>query len=130
MSIPKDLKYSKEHEWIKVEGNIGTVGITDFAQGELGDLVYVDIDSEGQTIAKDEIFGAVEAVKTTSDLFLPVSGKVIEVNPALIESGGDDPSLINSSPYDEGWLVKIEISDPSELDSLMDSDGYADFIGG
>jgi len=102
MSIPKDLKYSKEHEWIKVEGNIGTVGITEFAQGELGDLVYVDIDSEGQTIAKDEIFGAVEAVKTTSDLFLPVSGKVIEVNPALIESGGDDPSLINSSPYDEG----------------------------
>ncbi len=130
MSIPKDLKYSKEHEWIKVEGNIGTVGITEFAQGELGDLVYVDIDSEGQTIAKDEIFGAVEAVKTTSDLFLPVSGKVIEVNPALIESGGDDPSLINSSTYDEGWLVKIEISDPSELDSLMDSDGYADFIGG
>ena len=96
----------------------------------MGDLVYVDIDSEGQTISKDEIFGAVEAVKTTSDLFLPVSGKVIEVNPALIESGGDDPSLINSSPYDEGWLVKIEISDPSELDSLMDSDGYADFIGG
>ncbi|MCO6460815.1 MAG: glycine cleavage system protein GcvH [Saprospiraceae bacterium] len=130
MSIPKDLKYSAEHEWIRVEGNIGTVGITDFAQGELGDLVYVDIDTVGQTIGKNEVFGTVEAVKTTSDLFLPVSGKILEVNEALTESGGDDPSLINSSPYDDGWLIKVEISDPSELDSLMDSDAYAALIGG
>lgn len=129
MSIPKELKYSKEHEWIRVEGNIGIVGITDFAQGELGDLVYVDIDTVGQVVGKDEIFGTVEAVKTTSDLFIPVTGKVLEVNSAIIESGGDDPGLINSSPYDEGWIIKIEISDPSELDSLLDSDAYAALIG-
>jgi len=129
MSIPKELKYSKEHEWIRVEGNIGIIGITDFAQGELGDLVYVDIDTVGQVVGKDEIFGTVEAVKTTSDLFLPVTGKVLEVNSAITESGGDDPGLINSSPYDEGWIVKIEISDPSQLDSLLDSDAYAALIG-
>ena len=104
-NVPKELKYSKEHEWIRVDGNIGTVGITDFAQGELGDLVYVDIDTVGQTIAKDEVFGAVEAVKTTSDLFLPVTGKILEVNPAITESGDDDPSLINSSPYDKGDAI-------------------------
>ncbi|HMY85117.1 MAG TPA: glycine cleavage system protein GcvH [Saprospiraceae bacterium] len=128
-NVPKELKYSKEHEWIRVDGNIGTVGITDFAQGELGDLVYVDIDTVGQTIAKDEVFGAVEAVKTTSDLFLPVTGKILEVNPAITESGDDDPSLINSSPYDKGWIVKIEIANPSELDSLLDSDAYEALIG-
>lgn len=128
-NVPKDLKYSKEHEWIKVEGNTGIIGITDFAQGELGDLVYVDIDTVGQTIAKDDVFGTVEAVKTTSDLFLPVTGKIVEVNPAITENGGDDPGLINSSPYDEGWIVKIEISDLSELDSLLDSDAYEAFIG-
>jgi len=128
-NVPKDLKYSKEHEWIKVEGNTGIIGITDFAQSELGDLVYVDIDTVGQTIAKDDVFGTVEAVKTTSDLFLPVTGKIVEVNPAITENGGDDPGLINSSPYDEGWIVKIEISDPSELDSLLDSDAYEALIG-
>ncbi len=128
-NVPKDLKYSKEHEWIKVEGNTGIIGITDFAQSELGDLVYVDIDTVGQTIAKDNVFGTVEAVKTTSDLFLPVTGKIVEVNPAITENGGDDPGLINSSPYDEGWIVKIEISDPSELDSLLDSDAYEALIG-
>ena len=125
MSIPKELKYSKEHEWISVEGNIGTIGITEFAQGELGDLVYVDIDTVGQVVKKDEIFGTVEAVKTTSDLFLPVTGKILEVNSEITESGGDDPGLINSSPYEDGWIVKIEIMDPSELDTLLDSEAYA-----
>jgi len=129
MSIPKELKYSKEHEWIKVEGNIGTVGITEFAQGELGDLVYVDIDTIGQIVKKDEIFGTIEAVKTTSDLFLPVTGKILEVNSQITESGGDDPGLINSSPYEDGWIVKIEITDPSELDSLLDSAAYGELIG-
>jgi len=129
MSIPKELKYSKEHEWIKVDGNIGTVGITEFAQGELGDLVYVDIDTIGQVVKKDEIFGTIEAVKTTSDLFLPVTGKILEVNPQITESGGDDPGLINSSPYEDGWIVKIEISDPSELESLLDSAAYGELIG-
>lgn len=129
MSIPKELKYSKEHEWISVEGNIGTIGITEFAQGELGDLVYVDIDTVGQVVKKDEIFGTVEAVKTTSDLFLPVTGKILEVNSEITESGGDDPGLINSSPYGDGWIVKIEIMDPSELDTLLDSEAYAALVG-
>lgn len=129
MSIPKELKYSKEHEWIRVEGNIGTVGITEFAQGELGDLVYVDIDTVGQVVKKDEIFGTVEAVKTTSDLFLPVTGKILEVNSEITESGGDDPGLINSSPYDEGWIVKIEIMDAAELDILLDAEAYGQLIG-
>ncbi|HQW70656.1 MAG: glycine cleavage system protein GcvH [Saprospiraceae bacterium] len=129
MSIPKELKYSKEHEWISVEGNIGTIGITEFAQGELGDLVYVDIDTVGQVVKKDEIFGTVEAVKTTSDLFLPVTGKILEVNSEITESGGDDPGLINSSPYEDGWIVKIEIMDPSELDTLLDSEAYAALVG-
>ena len=129
MSIPKELKYSKEHEWISVEGNIGTIGITEFAQGELGDLVYVDIDTVGQVVKKDEIFGTVEAVKTTSDLFLPVTGKILEVNSEITESGGDDPGLINSSPYEDGWIVKIEIMDPSELDTLLESEAYAAVVG-
>ena len=129
MSIPKELKYSKEHEWISVEGNIGTIGITEFAQGELGDLVYVDIDTVGQVVKKDEIFGTVEAVKTTSDLLLPVTGKILEVNSEITESGGDDPGLINSSPYEDGWIVKIEIMDPSELDTLLDSEAYAALVG-
>ena len=129
MSIPKELKYSKEHEWISVEGNIGTIGITEFAQGELGDLVYVDIDTVGQVVKKDEIFGTVEAVKTTSDLFLPVTGKILEVNSEITESGGDDPGLINSSPYEDGWIVKIEIMDPSDLDTLLDSKAYAALVG-
>lgn len=129
MSIPKELRYSKDHEWIRVEGNIGIIGITDFAQNELGDLVYVDVDTMGQVVKKDDIFGTVEAVKTTSDLMMPVTGKVIEVNEAIIENGGDDPALINASPYDEGWIIKVEIQDHSELDSLLDADGYAALIG-
>lgn len=130
MSIPAELKYSKEHEWIRIDnGNIAYIGITDFAQSELGDLVYVDITSEGQTVGKDEIFGSVEAVKTTSDLFMPVSGTVLEINPAILESGDDNPALINSDPYGDGWLIKIEMTNPQELDSLLSSDEYRDLVG-
>jgi glycine cleavage system H protein len=130
MNIPTELKYSKEHEWIRVESdNTAYIGITDFAQSELGDLVYVDITSQGQTIAKDEIFGSVEAVKTTSDLFMPVSGTIMEVNAAILESGDDNPALINTDPYGEGWLIKITLQNPSELDSLLSSDEYQDHVG-
>ena len=124
MSLPENLKYSKDHEWISVDGNVGTIGITDFAQGELGDIVYVEIDTEGEDLGSEEVFGTIEAVKTVSDLFMPVSGQVVEVNPNL-ES---DPSLVNSDPYGEGWIIKIEMSDPSELESLLDHPAYADLI--
>lgn len=129
MEFPSDLKYSKEHEWIRVEGNIGTIGITDFAQGELGDLVYIEVDTVGETIDRDEVFGTAEAVKTTSDLFMPVSGKIIEFNAAIDEADGDDPTLINNDPYGEGWIVKIELSDLSELDDLMDDAAYKELVG-
>ncbi|MEZ4949589.1 MAG: glycine cleavage system protein GcvH [Saprospiraceae bacterium] len=130
MNIPGNLKYTKEHEWIKVEdGNIAVIGITDFAQGELGEIVYVEVDSVDETIEKDEIFGTVEAVKTTSDLFMPVSGKVLEFNKALDESEGDNPALINEDAYGEGWIIKVEMSDPSELDDLMDAAAYEALIG-
>jgi glycine cleavage system H protein len=125
MSIPKELKYTKDHEWIKVEGNVATVGITDFAQGELGDIVYVEIETEGEEIQKGEIFGTVEAVKTVSDLFMPVSGTVTEVNPDL----EGEPELINSDPYGKGWMIKISISDESELgDALLDAEAYEGLI--
>ena len=107
MNFPSDIKYSKEHEWVRVEGNTGTVGITDFAQKELGDIVYVDITAKGDTVAKDGLFGTVEAVKTVSDLFLPVGGKVVETNPGL----DADPEAVNKDPYGKGWMVKIEITD-------------------
>ncbi|HRH99669.1 MAG TPA: glycine cleavage system protein GcvH [Saprospiraceae bacterium] len=129
MQFPDQLLYTKEHEWIRVEGNTATVGITDFAQSELGDLVYVEIETVGETLSKDEIFGTVEAVKTTSDLFMPVSGKVLEFNPALDEKEGNDPTLINSDPYGAGWLIKIELTDSSELSGLMKSDEYKSMIG-
>lgn len=129
MEFPKNLRYSKEHEWISVDGNIGTIGITEFAQSELGDLVYVDIDTLDQMVGKDEIFGTVEAVKTTSDLYMPVSGKVIEVNEALLEHGGDNPALINTAPYTDGWIIKIELSNAAELDDLMDADTYQNMVG-
>jgi glycine cleavage system H protein len=125
MNIPAELKYSKEHEWLRVEGDTATVGITAFAQGELGDIIYVDIDTVGETIAKDAIFGTVEAVKTVSDLFLPVSGEVIEFNEAL----KDKPELVNNDPYGEGWMVKIKISNPDEIASLFDAAGYQALIG-
>ncbi len=125
MNIPAELKYSKEHEWLRVEGDTATVGITAFAQGELGDIIYVDIDTVGEAIAKDAIFGTVEAVKTVSDLFLPVSGEVIEFNEAL----KDKPELVNNDPYGEGWMVKIKISNPDEIASLLDAAAYQSLIG-
>ncbi len=125
MEFPKDLKYTKEHEWVRVEGDVAVVGITDFAQGELGDLVYVEVETVGESLDQDEVFGTVEAVKTTSELFMPVSGEVIEFNQEIDESEGDNPAVINESPYGEGWIIKIKMSDPSELDELMDADTYA-----
>ena len=125
MNIPAELKYSKEHEWLRIEGDTATVGITAFAQGELGDIISVDIDTVGEAIAKDAIFGTVEAVKTVSDLFLPVSGEVIEFNEAL----KDKPELVNNDPYGEGWMVKIKISNPDEIASLLDAGGYQALIG-
>jgi len=129
MNIPDNLKYTKEHEWILVEGDVAVVGITDFAQGELGELVYVEVDTVGQTISKDEIFGTVEAVKTTSDLFMPVSGEILEFNPQLDESDGDNPGLINEDPYGQGWIVKVKLSNPEELADLLDAEAYAVLVG-
>ena len=129
MNIPQGLKYSKEHEWVRVDGNIGTIGITDFAQSELGELVYIEIDSVGEDLSKDDVFGTVEAVKTTSELFMPISGKVIEFNDELSEKGGDNPAVINEDPYGKGWIVKIEIADESELGDLLTPEQYAELIG-
>lgn len=129
MNIPQDLRYSKEHEWVRIDGNIGTIGITDFAQSELGELVYIEIDSVGEELSKDDVFGTVEAVKTTSELFMPISGKVIEFNDELSEKGGDNPAIINEDPYGKGWIVKIEISDESELEDLLSPEQYAELIG-
>ncbi|MES2618092.1 MAG: glycine cleavage system protein GcvH [Bacteroidota bacterium] len=125
MNFPENLKYTKEHEWISIEGNIATVGITEFAQGELGDIVFVEIETKGQTLAKDATFGTVEAVKTVSDLFMPVSGEITEVNPAL-ES---NPELINSDPYTGGWMVKIALSNEGEVSELLDAAAYKALIG-
>ncbi len=123
MNIPSELKYTKDHEWVKIEGNIATVGITDFAQGELGDIVYVDITTAGEEVAEGEIFGTVEAVKTVSDLFMPVSGKVIEVNAGLDAS----PEKVNADAYGEGWMIKIEMS--GSADSLLSAEAYGTLIG-
>lgn len=128
MNIQEGLKYSKEHEWMRVEGNTAYIGITDFAQKELGEIVYVEVESVGETISKDEIFGTIEAVKTTSDLFMPVSGKVLEFNSKLDENAEDQPDLVNSEPYGEGWIIKIELTDTAELDELMDAKGYLELI--
>lgn len=125
MSVPAELKYTKDHEWVKIEGNVATVGITAFAQGELGDIVYVEIETEGENLAKEEIFGSVEAVKTVSDLFMPISGKIIEFNTQLEA----DPELVNKEPYGNGWMIKIEIENPAELEELLDAAGYQDLIG-
>ncbi len=130
MNLPVDLKYTKDHEWIRVEGgNIAVIGITDFAQGELGEIVYVEVETVGESLAKEDIFGTVEAVKTTSDLFMPVSGKVIEFNSAIDENGGDDPTLVNSDPYGTGWIIKVELSEKSELDTLLDATAYGELVG-
>ena len=124
MKFPENLKYSKDHEWVRVEGENALVGITAFAQGELGDIVFVDVDTEGETLDKDEVFGTIEAVKTVSDLFMPVSGEVLEFNAKL----EDEPELINTDSYGDGWVVKISLSDASELDNLMDSVSYQEML--
>jgi glycine cleavage system H protein len=124
MNFPSELKYSKDHEWIRVEGNVGYIGVTDFAQKELGDIVYLDVASVGQTISKEEIFGTIEAVKTVSDLFMPVSGSVIEFNAELETT----PEFVNSDPYGKGWIVKVTITNPSELDGLLDAAAYTTLV--
>ena len=120
MNIPENLKYTKDHEWIRIEGEEAYVGITDYAQGELGDIVFVEIETEGETLDKEEVFGTVEAVKTVSDMFMPVGGEVVEVNEKLEET----PEIVNKDPYGDGWLIKIKVSDTSELDELLDVDAY------
>lgn len=124
MNIPENLKYTKDHEWVRVEDNVAYVGITDFAQGELGDIVFVEIETEGETLDREEVFGSVEAVKTVSDLFMPLSGKVLEVNEAL----EDSPEVVNEDPYDKGWMIKIELTDTSEVDDLMSAADYKDMV--
>ena len=124
MNIPAELKYTKDHEWVRQEGDLAVVGVTDFAQSELGDIVFVDIQTEGETLAKEEVFGAIEAVKTVADAFMPVSGEVAEVNPALEGA----PELVNSDPYGEGWMIKIKFSDASEFDSLLTAEQYKEII--
>ena len=124
MNIPENLKYTKDHEWIKIDSDIATIGITSFAQSELGDIVFIDIDTEGEELEKEEVFGTIEAVKTVSDLFMPVSGEVTEFNQVL----EDDPELINTDPYGDGWIIKVCISDISTLDDLLSSDEYKNLI--
>lgn len=126
MNIPSELKYTKDHEWIKIEGDTATVGITDFAQGELGDIVYVEVDTLDETLDAEEVFGTVEAVKTVSDLFLPLSGEIIEFNEGL----EDEPEKVNTDPYGDGWMIKLKISDASEVDNLLSAEDYKALISG
>ena len=125
MNIPSNLKYTKDHEWVKLDGDIATIGITDFAQGELGDIVYVEVETLDEILSAEEVFGTVEAVKTVSDLFMPLSGEIIEFNDSL-ES---EPEKVNSDPYGDGWMIKVKISDTSELENLLDADAYQELIG-
>ncbi|MGY3053319.1 glycine cleavage system H protein [Pedobacter sp. UYEF25] len=125
MDFPIEFKYTKDHEWIKIDGNEATIGITQFAQSELGDIVYVDINSVGSTIEKDEVFGTVEAVKTVSDLFMPVTGTIAEINPAL----NDNPELVNSDPYGEGWMVKVTVTNQADIEELLSADSYKTLVG-
>ncbi|GGG54391.1 glycine cleavage system H protein [Croceivirga lutea] len=125
MNFPSELKYTKDHEWVKIEGDTATVGITDFAQKELGDIVYVEVETVDESLDKDEVFGTVEAVKTVSDLFLPLTGEIIEFNSDL----EDEPEKVNTDPYGEGWMVKIKISDSSEIESLLDNEAYKELVG-
>jgi glycine cleavage system H protein len=120
MNVPANLLYTKDHEWIRVEGNTGFIGVTDFAQGELGDIVFIEIETVGETLGKEEVFGTIEAVKTVSDLFMPVSGEILEFNPALEET----PDVVNKDPYGKGWMVKIKITNPAETASLLTADQY------
>ena len=124
MNTPETLKYTQDHEWVAIDGDTVTVGITDFAQGELGDIVFVDVTTEGETLSKEEVFGTVEAVKTVADLFMPVSGEVVEFNSALEST----PEKVNEDPYGDGWIIKIKLSDSSELDDLMASDAYQNLV--
>ena len=124
MNIPSNLKYSKDHEWVRVEGDMAYIGITDFAQSELGEIVIVDITTEGETLAQEAVFGSIEAVKTVSDLFMPLGGEVLEVNPKL----EDNPELVNSDPYGEGWMIKVKMTDPSEVGKLLDAEAYKALI--
>jgi glycine cleavage system H protein len=126
MNIPTDLKYTKDHEWIKIENDIATIGITDFAQGELGDIVYVDVDTLDDTVEEGEVFGSVEAVKTVSDLFMPLTGEVVDFNSELEE----DPEFVNTDPYGKGWMIKMNISDPSQIIDLLDAEAYQKLIQG
>ena len=125
MSYPENLKYTKDHEWVRLEGNVATIGITEFAQGELGDIVYVEVETIGKALNAGEVFGTVEAVKTVSDLFLPVAGTITELNPALASA----PELVNSDPYGKGWMVKMTVEHPEEVDSLLDAAGYESVVG-
>ena len=125
MNIPSDLKYTKDHEWVRLDGEIAMIGITDFAQGELGDIVFIDIDSEGDTLNKEEVFGSVEAVKTVSDLYVPLDCEIIEVNPLLDEN----PELVNEDPYQKGWMVKAKITDPNSGNDLLTADQYSELVG-
>lgn len=120
MNVPADLFYTKDHEWLRVEGNTGYIGVTDFAQGELGDVVFVEIETVGESLKKEEVFGTIEAVKTVSDMFMPVGGEILELNPAL----EDTPDIVNKDPYGKGWMVKIKITDPSEINSLLSAEKY------
>lgn len=124
MNIPSNLKYTKDHEWIKIEDDIATIGITDFAQSELGDIVYVDVDTLDETVEIEAVFGSVEAVKTVSDLFMPLTGEIIELNEAL----EDDPELVNTDPYEAGWMIKVKISDLSQINNLLDAEAYQELI--
>jgi len=131
--FPEELKYTKEHEWLRIEKGengqiIGTIGITDFAQSELGELVYIEVDTVGEQVEKDGVFGTVEAVKTTSELFMPINGKVLEFNPEIDENEGDNPAVVNEDPYGKGWIVKIEINNEADLEVLLDAEAYEDLV--
>lgn len=125
MNIPADLKYTKDHEWCKIDGDVVTIGVTDFAQSELGDIVFVEVETEGETLDKEEVFGTIEAVKTVSDLFMPIAGEVIEFNEEIEAS----PELVNDDPYGNGWMIKVKVSNPSDLDELLDADAYKEIVG-
>lgn len=125
MNIPQELKYTKDHEWIKVDGDVAYIGVTDFAQGELGDVVFVEVETIGETIEKEDVFGTIEAVKTVSDLYMPVTGEILELN-SIVE---DEPETVNKDPYGDGWIIKVKCSDVSQFDDLLSADAYAEMIG-
>jgi glycine cleavage system H protein len=126
MNIPQELKYTKDHEWVKIEGDTATIGVTDFAQGELGDIVYVEVETLDETLEREEVFGTVEAVKTVSDLYMPVSGEIIEFNDSL----EDEPEKVNNDPYGDGWMIKVKLSETSEVDDLLTAEEYQEIVGG